>query len=54
MGRPCAFGLGVGFLEGGLDFETPGFEEGFGDVFGVFVAAGPLAEAGWSGRTGRG
>jgi hypothetical protein len=33
-------------LKGGFDLEAPGFEEGFRDVLGVLVAAGPLAEAG--------
>ncbi len=33
-------------LEGGLDLEAPGLEESFGDVLGVLVAAGPLAETG--------
>ena len=33
-------------LEGGLDLEAPGLEESLGDVLGVLVPAGPLAEAG--------
>jgi len=31
-------------LQSGFDFEAPGFEERLGDVFGILVAAGPLAQ----------
>ena len=34
------------WLERGLDFEAPGFQERLWDVFRVLVAAGPLAQAG--------
>ncbi len=33
-------------LQRGLDLEAPGFQEGLGDVLGILVAAGPLAQAG--------
>jgi len=33
-------------LQSRLDLKAPGLEQGLGDVFGVLVAPGPLAEAG--------
>ena len=33
-------------LQSGFDFETPGFEERLGDIFGILVAASPLTQTG--------
>src|SRR5712675_2637596 len=33
-------------LQRGFDFEAPGFQKRLGDVFGVLVAASPLAQTG--------
>jgi uncharacterized delta-60 repeat protein len=44
-GDPLKFWVRLA-LEGGFDFETPGFQERLGDVFRIFVAACPLAQAG--------
>src|ERR1700723_2699574 len=43
--RPLRTSLRL-LLQRGFDFEAPGFQERLGDVFGILVAAGPLAQTG--------